>query len=67
MELGAANYYLVACSAAAEIPRPFANQNAYAAVFFFPKKDYVKCLFDLEFEHCAHMEAPKVILMPITF
>ena len=24
----AANYYLVACSAAVEIPRPFANQNA---------------------------------------
>jgi hypothetical protein len=27
MELGAANYYLVACSAA-EISRSFANQNA---------------------------------------
>ena len=70
MELGAANYYLVACSALAEIPRPFANQNAtfktHSRDIFFQKKHYVTCLFDREFEQLAHMGAPKVILQPIT-
>ena len=62
MELGAANYYLVAFSAV-EITRPFANQNATFKThsweeIFSEKKHSVPCLFDLEFRH---MGAPAEI------
>ena len=65
MELGAANYYLVACSAEVKIPRPFANQNATSqAGYFFPENHYVACLFDLEFEHFAQTLAFRIDVGP---
>ena len=64
MELGAANYYLVACSTAVEIRRPFANQNATFKTH--SQDNYVARLFDLEFQHFKNMGASKVILQPIT-